>query len=149
VLGVLAAPPCQEFSIAKNHDIKRDIEGGMEIVNACLRIIKEAKPDWWALENPVGLLQKQIGPAQFSFQPWEFGDPWTKRTMIWGEFKKPVKRYKKWEDVPKIDLYIRPTRTKPAIASLHLASKKLIPQLDVFPADNDAAFRAIPPPHLP
>ena len=34
VYGILAAPPCTEFSIAKNHKIKRNLDSGMEIVNA-------------------------------------------------------------------------------------------------------------------
>ena len=51
VYGILAAPPCDEFSIAKNHSIKRNLEAGMEIVNACLRIIEESKPEFHALEK--------------------------------------------------------------------------------------------------
>ena len=34
VYGILAAPPCTEFSIAKNHKLKRDLDGGLVMVGA-------------------------------------------------------------------------------------------------------------------
>jgi hypothetical protein len=147
VYGILAAPPCTEFSIAKNHKIVRDIDGGMEIVDACLRIIKSCNPKFWAIENPIGVLSKFIGKAQYSFQPYEFGDAWTKRTMLWGNFNPPIKQYKKYTDLKPIDgLYIRPGRNTPSIAFNHLSHKKFIKQLDYFDAVDDASFRAITPP---
>ena len=40
VYGILAAPPCTEFSIARSTaKTPRDLQGAMEIVSACLRII--------------------------------------------------------------------------------------------------------------
>lgn len=147
VYGILAAPPCTEFSIAKNHNIERDYETGMEIVDACLRIIKESKPTFWALENPIGMLSKFLGKPNYSFQPYEFGDPWTKRTMIWGEFNKPKKQYKTFEECPnKIpELYVRPGRKTPSIAFNHVGHKKYIKSFDAFRAETDAEFRAITP----
>jgi hypothetical protein len=89
VWGILAAPPCTEFSLAKNGR-ERDFARGLETVAACHRIIMTARPRWWALENPVGLLSRWLGRPPFVFQPHDFGDPWTKRTAIWGEFRAPV-----------------------------------------------------------
>jgi hypothetical protein len=55
------------------------------------------------------VLSDFLGEPQFTYQPWEFGSPWTKHTALWGKFNKPEKKYKKWEDVPKIpELYTRP-----------------------------------------
>lgn len=88
VWGILAAPPCTEFSRAKTGR-PRDFIEGMSCVNACLRIVLQAKPRWWALENPAGLLPRFLGPPRDSFEPHEFGDPWTKRTAIWGDFALP------------------------------------------------------------
>ena len=55
VYGILAAPPCTEFSIAKGSR-PRDFAGGMEIVEACLRIIWRCRMTgslkFWAMENP-------------------------------------------------------------------------------------------------
>lgn len=88
VWGVLAAPPCTEFSLAKNGQ-PRDFVAGLATVNACLRLIMTTRPKWWALENPVGLLGRWLGRPRCVFEPHWFGDPWTKRTALWGDFCKP------------------------------------------------------------
>lgn len=93
VHGVLAAPPCTEFSMAKHFHGKgkyqHDFRRGLEIVSACMRVILTAKPMWWALENPHGYLRRWLGDPSFVFDPWQFGDPYQKKTDIWGEFRKP------------------------------------------------------------
>lgn len=89
VWGVLAAPPCEQFSMARR--TPRDFAKGLEVVNACMRIILQCKPRWWALENPVGMLSKFLRTPHDVFNPCDFGDPWTKRTALWGDFKVPVR----------------------------------------------------------
>lgn len=94
VWGVLAAPPCTEFSIATNGRVglgfgERDFVEGMACVNACMRIVLQCKPKWWALENPTGLLSRWLGVPADSWEPCDFGDPWTKKTSIWGDFQTP------------------------------------------------------------
>jgi len=109
IFGILAAPPCTMFSIARNDKTAltpRDLRGGMNIVNACLRIIHECLYfehkiskqglQFWALENPYsGYLKRFLGKPSLVFNPYEYGDPYTKKTAIWGEFKElkksPVK----------------------------------------------------------
>lgn len=89
--GILAAPPCEQFSRARRAE--RSYVVGMETVNACLRLILQCRPMWWALENPWhGDLAKFIGAPTWTFHPWQFGDPWTKPTAIWGEFRAPTSR---------------------------------------------------------
>jgi hypothetical protein len=60
VYGILAAPPCTEFSRAKTTK-PRDFEKGMKTVEACLKLIwnaqQQSKHGFWALENPMGLLR--------------------------------------------------------------------------------------------
>ncbi len=98
VYGILAAPPCTEFSVSgarwwKSKPPELIIEA-IKVVRACLRIINEARPKWWALENPVGRLKRrvpEIGKWRYTFQPYDYGDPWTKRTCIWGEHNEPIK----------------------------------------------------------
>jgi hypothetical protein len=63
----------------------------MGVVLACLRIIAMCKPEWWALENPVGRLKYWMGKPNFKFDPCDFGDAYTKRTYLWGCFLEPVK----------------------------------------------------------
>ena len=90
VWGVLAAPPCDQFSLARNgHKSARDFRRGLECVNACMRIILQARPRWWALENPVGKLSAFLGTPTDVWEPCDFGDPWTKRTALWGHFSLP------------------------------------------------------------
>lgn len=146
VYGILAAPPCTEFSIAKDHKLVRDYDAGMELVNACVAIINKCIPSFHCLENPVGYLPDFLGAPQYSFQPWWFGDAWAKRTCLWGNFNKPARQFKNWDEVPKIpELYIRPGRGKPSLAFQHKSHKKYIRAFDYFEADTDAAFRAITP----
>lgn len=149
IWGILAAPPCTEFSVlnCKAEPRQRKPEKGMIVVNACLQIIEWCKPEWWALENPVGYLREYLGNPTLTFQPWEYGDPWTKHTDIWGRFNIPSKPYKRWEDVPnKLPLYTRPGRGKPNFAYLHKSAQKDIPQLAFAKPTTDADFRAITPP---
>lgn len=93
VWGILAAPPCTEFSPAKHFHGKgkysHDFLSGLSVVDACLRIIWLAKPKWWALENPKGYLRNWLDDAPYQFEPWQYGDPYQKRTCLWGEFSMP------------------------------------------------------------
>jgi hypothetical protein len=90
VWGVVAAPPCNDFSLARNGSPKaRDFVRGMECVNACMRVILQTRPRWWALENPVGRLKAWLGTPRDVWEPCDFGDPWTKRTALWGSFALP------------------------------------------------------------
>ena len=104
VYGILAAPPCTMFSLARTKANKpRDLAEGMEIVRACLDIIwsfmeiqqdtaKKTLPlKFWALENPNGMLKYFLGKPAFEFNPYEFGDGYKKRTMLWGWFNEPKK----------------------------------------------------------
>lgn len=92
VYGILAAPPCTEFSIAKGRR-SRDFESGLEIVQACIRIIWTCriknKLQFWAMENPVGFLRQFMGKPHYTFYQWWFGDRGIKRTDIWGYFNEP------------------------------------------------------------
>ncbi len=107
VYGILAAPPCTMFSLARTKANKpRDLKEGMECVRACLDIIwscMEIKQDtrkktlplkFWALENPNGMLKYFLGKPAFEFSPYEFGDGYKKRTYLWGWFNEPKKNPK-------------------------------------------------------
>ena len=73
----------------------------MEIVIACLKIIwgcryqtfrrSEKGLKFWALENPNGYLKDFLGRPALIFHPYEYGDPYTKKTCLWGNFKFPIK----------------------------------------------------------
>src|SRR3990167_6688968 len=76
----------------------------MKCVRACLDIIwkcMEIKQEtskkilslkFWVLENPYhGFLHNFLGKPAFTFDPWEFGDGYQKRTALWGNFNEPIK----------------------------------------------------------
>jgi len=98
VYGILAAPPCTMFSIARQGIKKfpRNFAVGMVVVEACLQIIwtcrLKGKLAFWALENPTGYLRQFLGKPPFNFNPCDFGNPWTKKTDLWGWFHEPKKR---------------------------------------------------------
>ncbi len=93
VHGILAAPPCTHFSVSGARWWKGKGEEALlhalSIADACARIVLFHKPDWWALENPVGRLRRYYGNPAYTFNPCDHGDPYTKRTLIWGDFKVP------------------------------------------------------------
>ncbi len=71
VHGVLAAPPCTVFSRAGQW-VKRSQEEMLEaigVVDACLRLVVVCRPEWWALENPVGTLRRGPGEAEAVLRP--------------------------------------------------------------------------------
>ena len=121
----------------------------MFLVNHCIRIIEEANPVFWAIENPArGALRKYLGKPTMTYQPYQYGSPWSKHTALWGKFHVPEVKYPKWSDVPediKIkELYVRPTaiyangQTRkatgvPSLAFLHAkAHMKHIPEFAPF-----------------
>ena len=93
--GILAAPPCTHLSGSGARWWKekgpRALLEALALVDACCRLVLFHQPSWWALENPVGRLSRFLGPPVMTFQPWEYGDPWTKRTCLWGNFVPPAK----------------------------------------------------------
>lgn len=130
VYGVIANPVCTEFSTAGGFDKVGDLQKGMFLVNHCQRIIKEAQPYFSVIENPFnGRLKDFLGNPPHVYQPWQFGSPWTKKTALWGNFKMPKPLYDKWEDVPKLPLYIRPGRSKPGLVYFHKSAVDLIPEM--------------------
>ena len=134
VYGVIANPPCTEFSTARANGKARNPDDGMFLVEHCLRIIDECKPTFWVIENPArGVLKKYLGEPRYKYEPWWFGSPWTKQTALWGDFNIPERVYYKWEDVPKLDgLYTRPNRPKPSLAFMHKSHIKHIPEFETF-----------------
>lgn len=95
VRGVLAAPPCTHLASSGARWWAEKGGGALlsalAVVDACLRVIAVHRPQWWALENPVGRLRKYLGEPTMTFDPSDYGDPWTKKTLLWGSFNPPPK----------------------------------------------------------
>jgi len=78
-------PPCTEFSKANWRAGKcKNRNPDMSIVEACFRIVKEAKPKYWMIENPQGCLRHFIGRPQYTIKYGDFGHYCQKPTDLWG-----------------------------------------------------------------
>ncbi|OWY39386.1 hypothetical protein CEK28_08690 [Xenophilus sp. AP218F] len=93
IYAILAACPCTDFAVSgARHFAAKDADGrtvaSVKLVHQTLRTIEYFKPAVWALENPVGRIEELGGlpPWRLSFDPNHLGDPYTKKTLIWGRF---------------------------------------------------------------
>lgn len=93
IYAVLAATPCTDFAVSgARHFAAKDKDGrtvsSIKLVHQTLRTIEYFKPAVWAIENPVGRIEKLGGlpPWRLSFDPNHLGDPYTKKTLLWGRF---------------------------------------------------------------
>lgn len=97
--AILAAPPCTDFAGLgarwwKEKDASGSTAKSLELVRQVLRFVEYLKPDWWAMENPVGrlnrLLPELVPFGPWYFQPCDYGDPYTKKTGLWGNYVPPL-----------------------------------------------------------
>lgn len=93
IYAILAACPCTDFAVSgARHFAAKDKDGrtvaSVRLVHQTLAAIEYFKPAVWAVENPVGRIEKLGGlpPWRLSFDPNHLGDPYTKKTLIWGRF---------------------------------------------------------------
>jgi len=79
---VWASPPCAQLSTAGR---SRDVEAGLVLVDAALRIIRTIAPRWWVLENVHGAtraIATRVGPpvaCYGSFYLWGVFPPFEAR----------------------------------------------------------------------
>lgn len=109
VYGILAACPCTDFasSGARWFSSKDQPAPGYEpfinstekhiaLVHIILHLVDLCKPKFWVIENPVGRIERlvpEIKPyRKLSFNPCDFGDPYTKKTILWGDFNADLKK---------------------------------------------------------
>lgn len=93
IYAILAACPCTDFaSSGARHFAAKDADGrtvaSVKLVHQTLRTIEYFKPAVWAVENPVGRIEALGGlpPWRLSFDPNHLGEPYTKKTLLWGRF---------------------------------------------------------------
>ena len=92
--GILFACPCDIWSIAGGRfwETRTPDEVLMhsKILVHGLRIIYNTNPVFWVLENPIGKMKEFMGEPAYKFDPFNFGDAYTKRTYLWGKFNIPM-----------------------------------------------------------
>jgi len=83
---VFAFPPCTNLAVsgARWFDDKglEALYQSLGLVVACKRIC-EASGAPWMIENPVGTLSSYWRKPDYTFQPWQYGDTYTKQTCLW------------------------------------------------------------------
>lgn len=111
VVGILTAPPCTSFagSGARWWDVQHDVASkewvlkkygtfaaqyfdkpldyAIALVNQVRIAVEFLNPSlFYTAENPVGRIQQKakLPEPTLIFQPNNFGDPYTKKTLIWG-----------------------------------------------------------------
>ncbi len=86
---IVASPPCNRFT-TWNINKQRDPERGMILVREAVRVIHEAKPQYWALENVRG----SIGSISAEIGPWraKYGQR-NAQHYIWGYFPGHIRPY--------------------------------------------------------
>lgn len=99
VYGIIAAPPCTHFtSSGAQYWPAKDADGRtdemLELVYTVFRCVELFGPVFWAFENPVGRLPKLIPGlgAPWYWQPYFYGDAYTKKTGLWGCFDNELER---------------------------------------------------------
>jgi hypothetical protein len=95
--GILAAVPCTDFASSgarwwKQKDKDGSTAKSVELVYQTLRIIDICMPTFWVIENPIGRIKSlvpELGEPWY-FQPYWYGEPYTKKTGLFGNFQKPA-----------------------------------------------------------
>jgi hypothetical protein len=98
IATMFAFPPCTHLAVSgarwfRSKGLGSLIEG-LEVVEKCRVLCKDSGAPWM-LENPVGVLATYWRDPDFTFDPNDYGDPYTKKTCIWAGngFVMPPKIY--------------------------------------------------------
>lgn len=122
--GIIAFPPCTAYTKAGNRYWKQKDESGEteysnRLIRRALEIVEYFRPglSFWMLENPAGRIEKCVPALKkfrlLSFQPFEFGDGYTKYTVLYGEFNPflvrmyslPKKEHRRQSKTDSLDAY--------------------------------------------
>jgi len=93
---VLASPPCTAFTVMQigkrwrvdDDDVAHPIEDfaktSLTLVHHTIGLIKAIDPDWWVMENPMGMLRKVFRPPDYHVWYCQYGVSHAKPTDLWG-----------------------------------------------------------------
>lgn len=93
---VFAFPPCTDLAASGarwwlSKGLSATIEA-LRLVDICRKLCEQATKGWM-IENPVGRLSSAWRKPDHTFDPCDYGDPYTKKTCLWtgGAFVMPPK----------------------------------------------------------
>lgn len=96
IAAMFAFPPCTNLAVSGARDFQRKglrlLIDALEVVEAC-RVLCENSGAAWMIENPVSTLSTYWRKPDYSFDPADYGDGYTKKTCLWtgGGFVMPPK----------------------------------------------------------
>jgi len=83
---LFAFPPCTHLASSGARDFEKKawpmLRDGMDLFWSCYHAAMWAGCPYM-IENPVGRIAGIHGQAQYSFDPWEYGDDYQKKTCVW------------------------------------------------------------------
>ena len=95
---VFAFPPCTHVAVSGARDFRKKrnvlLRDALELFAACEMVAAWSGAPYM-IENPVGKFSDHMGLPNYTFQPWHFGDAWTKKTCLWtgNGFVMPLPRF--------------------------------------------------------
>lgn len=90
-----AFPPCTHVANSGARDFRTKgtalLRDSLELFSSCYSACRWSGAPFM-IENPIGKFSDHMAQPDHMFQPWEFGDLWSKRTCLWtgGGFVMPV-----------------------------------------------------------
>lgn len=83
---LFAFPPCTHTTVAGARDFRIKgtamLRDSLEMFSAAEHAAKWCGAPYM-IENPVGKFSDHMGRPDYYFQPWQYGDMWTKKTCLW------------------------------------------------------------------
>lgn len=81
-----AFPPCTDLAVSGARWFRRkglrSLSAAIDIFGSCVEIC-----EWtgarWMVENPVSVISTHYRKPDYTFDPCDYGDPWTKKTCLW------------------------------------------------------------------
>jgi len=81
---MIAFPPCTDLSaIGASHWAIKQADGRQQAAVEFVRSLMLAPVHHIAIENPAGRLNTALRAPDQIIDPYQFGDPWAKRTCLW------------------------------------------------------------------
>lgn len=82
---VFAFPPCTHFAFSgqawRRGNGPNGVADAWQVFSSCWNLCNQLSLKWM-IENPRGLLNSWVKP-NYVFQPWQYGDLYTKETCLW------------------------------------------------------------------
>lgn len=121
-------PPCTNLAVSGSRWMRekgiRGLIQALDVFDACVRFAESCEAPYY-IENPVSTISTYYRKPDYTFHPYEYGDPWLKKTCLWtgGGFVmppkapvEPIEGQKIWRMPPSEDRAILRSKTPAGFA---------------------------------